>query len=91
MNIDQLLFNINRYILNPLIGFLFVLATFLFIYGLVRFYIAGEVKDHEQGKRHIIYGLLGMFIMISVFGIMRLVIGTFGIDLPSGVSIPINQ
>lgn len=91
MDIDQLLANINRYILNPFIGFLFVLATILFVYGLVRFYIAGEPKERETGKQHMIYGIVGMFIMISVFGIMRLVIGTFGIDLPSGVSIPFNR
>jgi len=90
MNIDQLLANINRYILNPFIGFLFVLASILFMFGLVRFYIAGEAKDREQGKRHMIYGILGMFIMLSVFGIMRLIIGTFGIVLPSDVSIPSN-
>ncbi len=90
MNIDQLLLKINTYILNPFIGFLFVLATFLFLYGMTRYYIAGTPQDRATGQRHMVWGLLGMFIMISVFGIMRLIIGTFGITLPQGVSIPTN-
>ena len=90
MNIDQLLLKINTYILNPFIGFLFVLATILFLYGMARYYIAGSPADRVIGQRHMVWGLLGMFIMISVFGIMRIIIGTFGITLPEGVSIPSN-
>lgn len=88
-NIDELIVNINTYIINPFIGFLFVLATVLFLYGLVRYYIAGSPEDRQVGQRHMMWGLMGMFIMISVFGIMKLIINTFGINLTEfGTSIP---
>ena len=91
MNFDQLLLRINTYILNPFIGFLFVLATILFLFGLVRFYLAGTPQDRAAGHRHMLWGLAGMFIMLSVFGIMRIIIGTFGIDLTEyDASIPFN-
>ncbi len=96
MNVDTILLRINKYILNPFIGFLFVLASVLFVYGLVRYLLAGEgEQDRETGKRHMLWGIVGMFIMISVFGIMRLVVNTFGINLQRdfgpGVSIPQNR
>jgi hypothetical protein len=91
MNIDQLLVKINTYILNPFIGFLFVLATILFLYGVARFYLGGTPQDRETGHKHMMYGILGMFIMISVFGIMRLIVGTFGVNLYEfGAYIPSN-
>jgi hypothetical protein len=80
-NIDQLIANINRYIINPFIGFLFVLATVWFLIGLARFFLAGSPEDRETGKKHMVWGLIGMFIMVSVFGIMTLIVNTFGINL----------
>ncbi len=80
-SVDSLIANINTYIINPFIAFLFVLATVLFLIGMIRYYIAGEEKDRETGKKHMAWGLVGMFIMISVFGIMRIIVNTFGIDL----------
>jgi len=89
MNIDQLLANINRYIINPFITFLFVLASLLFLYGLTRYYIMGDAKEKETGRQHMVWGLIGMFIMMSVFGIMNLIMNTFGIDVSQfGAKVP---
>lgn len=92
MNVDELIVKISTVILNPIIAFLFVAATAVFMWGLINFFFIGEPKDQELGKKHIFYGLIGMFIMISVFGIMRLVANTIGAN-PSefGASIPTNQ
>jgi hypothetical protein len=38
-----------------------------------------------------VWGLVGMFLMISVFGIMRLIVNTLGVDLSQfGAEIPSN-
>ncbi|PJE64505.1 MAG: hypothetical protein COU90_01535 [Candidatus Ryanbacteria bacterium CG10_big_fil_rev_8_21_14_0_10_43_42] len=61
----------------PAIVFLFVLATVVFIIGLIRF-IAGADSEEAQatGKRYIIWGIVGMFIMFGTGAIM-LVISNF--------------
>jgi hypothetical protein len=88
-DIDGLLANINTYIINPFIGLLFVLATVWFLVGLVRYFLAGSPEDRAIGHKHMIWGLVGMFIMISVFGIMKIIVNTFGIDLTEfGTDIP---
>lgn len=88
-SVDTLIANINAYIINPFIAFLFVLATVYFLIGMVRYYIAGSESDRETGKKHMVWGLVGMFIMISVFGIMKIIVNTFGIDVSEfGTSIP---
>jgi hypothetical protein len=39
-----------------------------------------EGADHKQGLQHMLYGLLGMFIMVSVWGIIGLITNTIGAD-----------
>ena len=83
MSIATFLNKINAAILNPLIGLVFAIATIVFIYGIVQF-IKSETadKDREAGKKKILYGLLGMFIMFSAYGLIHLILGTFGISNP---------
>jgi hypothetical protein len=69
-------------LLQPFLGFLFVLALVLFLYGMMTF-IADSDKnseDSKKGRQHMLWGIAGMFIMISVFGIMRLILNTLGIE-----------
>lgn len=74
------LYKINDVILNPLIILLFVVATLVFFVGIFQMIANSESEEaRDKGKKNIMYGLIGMFIMISVYGIVRLVMATFGI------------
>jgi len=76
---------INQHILNPLIILLFAVAVMMLIWGINEFIEGVNTDDgRAKGKRHIVWGLVGMFVMISVYGIIRLIINTFGIEPPSG-------
>lgn len=75
---------VNQYILNPIILLLFAIAFLVFFWGLFQF-IKSETADskRDEGKRKILYGLIGMFIMVSALGLIRLVLGTFDISTPN--------
>lgn len=62
-------------ILNRIIPVLIALALVAFFWGLVT-YIFKQGKDN--GKKLITAGLLGLFIMVSVWGIIRLAQNTLG-------------
>jgi len=74
---------ISRVILNPIITLAFAVALLVFFWGIFQF-IKSETSDtgREEGKRKIMYGLIGMLIMISAYGLIRLILGTFGIPNP---------
>lgn len=81
MDITQFLERVNAAILNPTILLMFALATVYFVWGLVQFIASSDTdQGRELGKSKILWGLVGMFIMISAYGIIRLVLNTFGID-----------
>jgi len=72
---------INENIINPLIILMFAVALIVFLWGVLQYVAkAGDSSAIETARMHILYGILGMFIMVSAFGIIRIVTGTFGID-----------
>ena len=84
MSVAILMARINRYLVNPLITLMFVVAFALFVFGLFNFFRAqsgsGQSEEAlEKGKRHILWGIIGMVIMVSVFGIMQLIINTLDV------------
>lgn len=65
---------IKEHILNPFISFLMVLAFVYFVYGLVIF-IANFDNETKRsaGKLHMIWGVIGLVIMVSVYGLLDVV------------------
>jgi len=80
------------YLINPAIVVIFALGFFLFVWGLVEFlFKLNEGGDNKEGKQHMIWGIVGMLIMVSVYGILSLVTATFGIDLQNpDTTTPLN-
>ncbi len=73
MTVDQFILRLADVIINPLIRLLFAVALVVFLWGIIEYIRgAGSSDSREQGTRHIIWGLVGLFIMVSVYGIITL-------------------
>lgn len=81
LTVDIIITRLNNLVLTPLITLIFGLAFVYFLYGVFT-YMRGAESDEERtkGGQHILWGAVGMFIMVSVYGIMRLILTTFGIS-----------
>lgn len=74
-----LLKTIEREILDPIILLLFAVAILYFIYGMYEFIKAADNEAaRENGKKHVVYSVIGLFIMIGVWGIVNLICSTIG-------------
>jgi len=75
MTLSELLTKITSEILNPIISFLLVLATVIFIWGVIQYVIGsrGDEKALENGKRIMIWGIAGLTIMASAWGIVAVI------------------
>ena len=70
-------------IINPFIVLLFTVALAVFFWGMAQFILgADDETKRSTGKQHMVWGVLGLFIMVGVFGIMAVLLRTFGIALP---------
>jgi len=66
-------------VLNPLITLLFVLATVVFIWGIIQYVIAqADEKKITDAKRIMFWGIIGMFLMVSAWGIVKVLCDFFG-------------
>ena len=71
--------NIFNVIFNPLIQVLFFLAFLYFGFGIVKMLAgAGDEAKRSEGKKHIFWGIVGMAIMVSVWGIVAIIGATIG-------------
>ena len=71
--LKQLVVSIGE-VVNLLIPIAIAVALIVFFWGLIK-YIWGSGKGHDQGKRVMIAGLVSLFVMVSVWGIIRLAQG----------------
>jgi phosphotransferase system glucose/maltose/N-acetylglucosamine-specific IIC component len=73
----EVIAKINQNIINPLIYLLFALALVFFLWGVAQFILnSGGGDTKNEGKSHIFWGIIGMFIMVGVYGIMNIISGT---------------
>jgi phosphate starvation-inducible membrane PsiE len=82
MSIAPFLGKINQFILNPLILLMFAIALLVFLWGIFQFLTNTEdAKNREQGQKNMLWGVIGMFIMFGVYGIIRIVMDTIGVNI----------
>ena len=80
MSIGVFLNRIGAAVLDPLIFLLFAVATIVFAWGMIKFIVGAEdPTTRKEGKDAILWGVVGMFIMMGVYGIIRVVLNTFNI------------
>jgi uncharacterized membrane protein len=66
-------------IINPVIGLLFVIGVVVFAYGIFEMiWKGGDPDARTVGRNHMIGGVIGMFIMLSAWGIINLIANTIG-------------
>lgn len=67
---------------NLVIPLLIAVALVVFFWGLIK-YIAGAGEGNEEGRKIMIAGIVGLFVMVSIWGIIRVIGNTLGIQ-PGG-------
>jgi uncharacterized membrane protein YidH (DUF202 family) len=73
-------------IINLFIPFLVGLAVFLIIYGIFGFISsAGDEEKRKEARDFIMWGVIGVFLMLSVWGLINILVNTFGLDRTTGI------
>jgi len=81
-NVETLTRSIGR-IINMIVPILFTLALVGFFYGLVM-YIFGKEDDKAQAKKTMIWGVVALFVMASVWGLVTFLGEAVGIGQATG-------
>lgn len=84
--IQELAGKIAAVIINPILALLFGVGLVVFVWGLVQYLYKANVDGDvdSEAKMHMFWGVLGMFIMVAVFAIIRIIANTINVQLPPG-------
>lgn len=68
-------------IFNPLVLLFLGLAVLYFMWGVLKYVRRGESdSDAAEGAKMMAYGIFAIFVMISVWGLVTILVNTFGLE-----------
>lgn len=75
---------------NVLVPVLFAVAFIVFLYGIAKTYVFshGEPDEVATGHKILLWSLIGFFIMVSIWGLVNVVVGTFGLNTVGAPATP---
>lgn len=75
--------NVSQLIIEPIIALILTAGVAYFIWG-VAMYIwnSDSADERKKATQHLIWGVLGITIMVGVIGILRIATNTFNVNLP---------
>lgn len=75
----EIITKINKVIINPIIQLLAVASLVAFLWGVFQYVRNSDSSsEREKGQQHMLWGIVGLFIIFSVFGIVRFVCNSVG-------------
>ena len=66
-------------IMNFLIPMFIVAGVLFFIWGVVQYVIANSEDAKKAGRDHMIWAVIGLFVITAVFGLVAVLKNTFGV------------
>ena len=70
-------------LVNAIIPILIAGALAYFIFGVIKFVIASDADAKGDAKTIVVQGIIGLFVIVSVWGLVGVVQSTFGIGTGS--------
>jgi len=79
-------------VLNAIVPIIISIAVVWFLWGVFQYVIASDPEEKTGARNHMIWGIIGIFVMVSVWGIVNLLKDTFNLNnsvqLPATIPIP---
>jgi hypothetical protein len=78
-------------LINRLIPFIIALTLLVFLWGVFKFVISGGDSDaRKEAQGYMIWGIIALFVMVSVWGLVNILVRTFNLDTtaPVGPAMP---
>lgn len=76
MSTEQIVERFTNAIVNPALALLFTVGLLVFAWGVIEFLIGLNISESdkkEEGKKHMLWGVVGMFIMVSAWAILGII------------------
>ena len=67
-------------IVTSLVPILMALGVIYFIYGVATYVIAADAEAQKAGRERMIFGIIGLVVIVAIWGLVSVLTSTFGIS-----------
>jgi UDP-N-acetylmuramyl pentapeptide phosphotransferase/UDP-N-acetylglucosamine-1-phosphate transferase len=73
------IFTYAKSILNTVLPIIIALAVVYFVWGMFQVITASDEEKKDKAKSTVIYGIISIFVMVSIWGLVNILSGTLGL------------
>lgn len=73
---------------NAVIPVLIALGVLYFVWGVITYVMAGDEEAKSAGRDRIIFGIIGLAVIIGVWGLVNFLRNTFGLNNNTNIQLP---
>ncbi len=73
---------------NAIVPVLIALGVLYFVWGVVTYVISSDEEAKTAGRNRIIFGIIGLALIIGVWGLVNFLRNTFGLDNTTNIQLP---
>ena len=73
--VDTLIKNLASTIIDPILALIFAIGLVVFAWGVVEYLwnLSNDLDKKKEGKEHMLWGIIGMFVMASAAAIIHII------------------
>ncbi len=74
--------------LNSIVPVLIALGVVYFVYGVITYVLSGDEEAKKAGRDRIIFGIIGLAVIIGMWGLVNLLRNTFLLNNNTNITLP---
>lgn len=74
--------------LNSIVPVLIAFGVVMFVWGVISFVVANDEEAKTKGRDRIIFGIIGLAVIIGLWGLVNLLRNTFGLNNTTNITLP---
>ena len=78
------LLDITRTVINWVVPIVVTLGVIYFIWAVIQYVTVKDEEERAKSKSHMIYGIIGLFVVVSIWGLIQFLGTTLGISSGAG-------
>jgi hypothetical protein len=75
-------------ILNAIVPVLIALGVVYFVWGVITFVISSDEEAKTAGRNRIVFGIIGLAVIIGLWGLVNILRTTFGVNNTVQIQLP---
>lgn len=75
-------------ILNAVVPVLIALGVVYFVWGVISYVIGTDEEQKKGGREKMIYGIIGLAVIVAVWGLVRILTNTFQVSNTGQITLP---